>query len=337
MSLKNKETTNNIAVSKPFPDGCSKDALLRDLTKQTRIIGDIKPNLSVLAKRYQERKSRIDRFTEWYVSKPIWGKVLTGTLLVSGSYTIGVFIGVAWLLTGLVTALYGVAASIMEEHAEIIKKRDALFLEDIPKMEASIEASIHSFRLLEDQLNRVFQSLNTLHTQRAEGISTLEAHASTMEKQNLRYASVIDTLGETAKKLAEHQDGLALNKAELGKLCSELQSSLKETQAFSSTLSGLVSTVEQALKGHEAFKSEVKVPSLSKQVETEFGEIDREIALLLHPDKTPKANTASPGKQIDEDLADIDQALAALKQASKESHLTKTGESGQSYYTYPPM
>jgi len=141
------------AATPPLPEDCSHEVLLKDLKDQVRIVGKMKPSLSELAARYQQRKSRIDQFVEWYAHQPLWGKVLTGGLVVSTSYAIGAFAGVAWLLMGLVTALYAAAIVIIEEHADLMRQRDTLFLDDIPKMEATLQASIESFRVLEDKLN----------------------------------------------------------------------------------------------------------------------------------------------------------------------------------------
>jgi len=239
----NHEARPQEAATSPLLEGHSNHALLHDLQAQVRIIGKMKPSLSALAELYQQRKSRIDQFVAWYSDKPLWGKLLAGGLVVSTSYTIGAFVGVAWLLTGLVTALYATAISIIEEHAELMRQRDTLFLDDIPKMEASLEASIESFRVLEDKLNTVFESLNTLSIKRSEGISEFEDNVDIMGGHNLRYTSLIQSLGETAERLSEHQAGVALDKTELDGLCTELQNRLQEAEAMALTLSGLVSTV----------------------------------------------------------------------------------------------
>ena len=321
--------------SLPLPEGSSNDVLLNDLQTQVRIIGEMRPSLSALAELYQKRKSRIDQFVEWYSNKPLWGKLLVGGMVVSTSYTIGAFVGVAWLLTGLVTALYAVAISIIEEHAELMEQRDTLFLEDIPKMEASLRASIESFRVLEDKLTTVFQSLNELTIKRSEGISEFEESVDVMGGHNLRYTSLIQSLGETAKRLSAHQEGMSLDKAELDGLCTELQNRFQEAEVLTSTLSGLVSTVEQELAHNITPESlelqdEVEAPGISQQTATHFSEIDREIELLRKPNKATNTHKKVPMNQTDEDFSDIDQALTELLRAdstSKARHMTRSDKS----------
>lgn len=221
-----------------LPTSSAPEALLKDLQAQVRIISDMQPRISELTKRYQARKSRIDQFVQWYTDTPWWGKLLEGGLVVSTAYTVGAFVGVAWLLTGLVIALYATAISIMEEHAAMMKARNTSFSEDIQKMEASIGESIESFRLLEGQLNAVFQCLVVLHDQHAEGITSLEG-------KNLRYDSIIESLGDVADKLSSHQNEAALTDVELKTISVALQNNLHEAKALCEVLSTAVSSVEQ--------------------------------------------------------------------------------------------
>lgn len=283
----------NNAQTSVDPTSLPTNAVLNDLQAQVRIINEMQPRLSALTKLYQARKSRIDQFVEWYTDTPWWGKLLEGGLLVSTSYTLGAFVGVAWLLTALVTALYACAMSIMEEHAEMMKKRDTSFSEDIQSMEASIAASINSFRLLEDQLNTVFQSLNALQDKRSEGITSFEGKVDTMEEQNLRYASIIGALGNTAKKLAAHQGEVALTEVEIEMLAEELQNSLNEAKALCSVLSGVVSEVEQQV-----------AKELQEEV-TEAVEV--------------QDSSSSVVEQADKAVSNFNQRLAKLRQARKVS------------------
>ncbi|MDF1684991.1 MAG: hypothetical protein P1U36_10110 [Legionellaceae bacterium] len=318
------ETRLEEDATSPLPEGNSSDALLKDLKTQVRIIGKMKPSLSELAARYQQQKSRIDQFVEWYANKPVWGKVLAGGLVVSTSYTIGAFAGVAWLLMGLVSALYAVAIAIMEEHADLMRKRDTLFSEDIPKMEALLEASIESFRILEDKLTTVFQSLKDLSTQRAEGLSEFEENVDVMGGHNLRYASLIKALGETAEKLSAHQNGVALDKTELDGLCTELQSRMQEAEALTSTLSGLVSTVEQELKENSApdlldIQDDIEEPVISSQVAAHFSEIDDKIALHREMNQSSEDRHAALIQRADERLEGFEQAFQELLRADNTS------------------
>jgi len=323
-----EEHTN---IHAPLPEGCSTDAVLKDLQDEIRMIGKMKPHLSALAKLHKEKKSQIDQFVEWYTDKPWWGKLLTGGTVVSVTYTLGAFVGVAWLLTGLVTALYATVSSIIEEHASIMKKRGILFLDDIQKMEASIEASIQSFRLLEDQLNTVFQSLNTLHTQRSEGIDALEGNVDTLEGQNVSYALMIESLGNITEKLSQHQGNMALNEVELGMLSLELHNSLTEAKALCTKLSGLVSTVAEEMEDNQASPDAqpAQPVHMSKQVEEDLDAFDREIEALAEPGKKSNLNTTSSVSHADEDLNDIDEALHELQRAdkaSKEAHVTQVNQ-----------
>jgi hypothetical protein len=224
----------------PLLTGNTPEAVLKDLQAQVRIMSKMNPRLSELTKLYQARKSRIDQFVEWYTDAPWWGKLLEGGLVVSVAYTVGAFVGVAWLLTGLVTALYVVAISIMEEHAAMMKARNTSFMEDIQKMEASIAESMDSFRLLEGKLNAVFQSLVVLHDKRSEGITSFE-------DKNLRYASIIDSLSEMTEKLSAHQGEIALTEVELKTLSEALKNNLHEAKALCEMLSTAVSSLEQPM------------------------------------------------------------------------------------------
>jgi len=330
----------------PLPEGCSREELLQDLKDQVRIIGKMKPSLSELAARYQQRKSRIDQFVEWYANQPLWGKVLAGGLVVSTSYMIGAFAGVAWLLMGLVTALYAAAIVIIEEHAELMRQRDTLFLDDIPKMEATLQASIESFRVLEDKLNTVFQSLNQLSIQRAEGLSKFEAGVDLMGGHNFQYTTLIQSLGETAARLSAHQEGVTLDKAELDGLCTELQKRLQEAETLTSTLSGLVSTAEQELNNHASSESldhqgKVEAPSISPQVAAHLSEIDDVIALHRKTHQPNEDRYAAMVQRADERLDGFDRALQELLRAdnaSKSRHQTRSEKgSGGIVLTIPSL
>jgi|GEM_PF-1955068 len=320
-------------------EGNAQEVLLHDLQAQVRIIGKMKPSLSELAALYHQRKSRIDQFVAWYANQPLWGKVFAGGVVVSASYTLGAFMGVAWVLTSLVTALYAVAILIIEEHAELMKQRDTLFLDDIPKMEALLEASIESFRVLEDKLTAVFQSLIDLSTKRAEGISEFEENVDVMSGHNLRYESLIEALGETAKRLLAHQEGVALDEVELNGLCSELQHRLQEAEVLTSTLSGLVSTVEQELAHNMTSElldpqDEVHAPAISHEAAVHFSKIDRELELLRNPNKAMNTSNTAPVHQNDEDFANFDQAMQALLRAdnvSKGCHQSRQDKSSGGY------
>jgi len=261
------------------------DVLCHDLLAQGRNIDETKPSLSVLAALYQVRKSYIDQWIEWYADNPWWGKFLAASVVVSISYTVGALIGIGWLLTGLVTALYMAAIFILEEHAACIKQRDTLFLEDIPKMEALFKASMESFRVLEDKLRTVFQSLNTLNTQRSQGVSVFEDKNSTMEKHNVHYTSLINSLETTVKKFSEPLDP---------------------------TLA-----VDCELKTQASFESPI-----SKQTEKHFDEIDRKIALYGHLSQTPKAHTNEDLSAMEQRLNELFLADSANK-ANHETCLNK--------------
>ena len=271
-----------VLPTEPLPTGNTPDAVLSDLKAQVRIIGDIQPRLSELTKLYQARKSRIDQFVEWYTDTPWWGKILKGGLVVSTAYTMGAFVGVAWLFTGLVTALYLTAISIMEEHAEMMKTRNTSFMEDIKKMEASIGESIQSFRLLEDQLNAVFQSLVVLHDKRSEGITSFE-------DKNLRYGAIIESLSGMAEKLSAHQGEIALTEVELKTLSEELKNNIHKAKTLCEMLSMAVSSLDETIA--------VDVPE--------------------EPAVNVASQQASPSvvEQADKTIRDAHQRLAKLRQA----------------------
>jgi hypothetical protein len=219
-----------------------------DEIKPSKIMGDMKPSISELATLYQEKKSRIDRLVEWYSNKSWSDKLWLGGAVASTSFVVGSLLGMTWLLTGLITGLYATAISMIEEHAKNTRNRDAFTGDGAEKIEALIEGHIKSFQALEEQLNTVFQSLSEQHTERAEGISTLEAHVDDVGEYNQRYASVVLLLEATSKKLLEHQEGVALTETELHALYTEIQRSFEQVNAFSVTLSEVVASVEQEMK-----------------------------------------------------------------------------------------
>jgi len=292
------------------------EAMLNDLQNQVRIIGKIKPRLSEIAAEYQQRKSRIDQWAEWYSDKSWAEKVWIGGVVVSVSYVIGVFLGAPLLLAGLVTALYSSAVSIIEEHAEIVRQRDTLFLDDIIEMEASLTASIESFRSLEGKLTTAFESLHELIALRADGIAEFEEGVDVMGEHNLCYTSLIESLCGIAEILSAHQDGVVLDKAELDGLCTELQNRLQEAEVLTSTLSGLVSTVDQELKHHASpgsleHKDEVEAPCVSEKTAAHFSEIEREIA--LHRKSRVVMNSRNTAHD-DQALSATDQEIQKLLQ-----------------------
>ena len=229
---------------------------------------------------------------------------------------VGVFMGAALLTSFLITSLYASATSLMEDHAEVMKKRDDLFLVEIQEMEALIEDRINAFRLLETQLKAVFESLDAMHEKRSENIATFEENIDAVESHNSRYASVIDSLKKTAEKLSKHEGDVALNVVEIEQLYLDLKSTLNESQTLASTLSGLVSEVEQELKGSSKPKAEnhqndVEAPSVSAQVEADFSGIDREMEALFEP------CVASSSSESDDEFDSIEQEIESLREGSK--------------------
>tara|TARA_R110002126_G_scaffold247974_1_gene390834 strand:- start:10886 stop:11938 length:1053 start_codon:yes stop_codon:yes gene_type:complete len=334
-------------IQEDVPERSANDALLYDLQAQVRIIGGMSPSLSALAELYQQRKSRIDQFAEWYSNKSHGEKLWLGGTVVSVSYLVGAFIGVAWLLTGLVTALYATATAIIEEHAELVRQRDTLFLDDIPKMEASLKTSIESFCVLGRKITMVFKSLNELTMTRSEGIFELKENVGVMRGHNLRYTSLIEALGEVAEKLSAHQNGVALDKAELDGMCTELQNRLQEAEALTSTLTGLVTTVEQELKTHVSSESlglqggDVEAPSISDKTAAHFTEIDREIELHRNPNKVASTSHTVSVSHADEDFSDFDQALKEIQRAdsvSKACHQSRSEKNSGGYaFAFPSL
>ncbi|MDF1684517.1 MAG: hypothetical protein P1U36_07635 [Legionellaceae bacterium] len=259
--------------------------------KPSKIMGDMKPSISELATLYQEKKSRIDRFVEWYSNKSWSDKLWLGGAVASTSFVVGSLLGMTWLLTGLITGLYATAISMVEEHAKITRNRDAFTGEGAEKIEALIDEHVKSFQALEAQLKTVFESLSEQHTQRAESISTLEAHIDNVGEYNQRYASIVLLLESTSKKLLEHQEGVALTEAELHALYAEIQRSFDRVHAFSVTLSDVVSSVEQELK-HRVTEAV--------------------------PEKTVEESSVNATiKRSDKVIGDSRQALSKLREAAK--------------------
>jgi hypothetical protein len=236
-------------IQTPLADDAAHDleAQLRTIgeTKPSEIMGDMKPSISELAKLYQERKSRIDRYVEWYSKQSMADKAWMGGLVASISFVVGAWLGAAWAFSSLITGLYAAAVSIIEEHANLTKNRDAFTGEGAQKVEALIDKHVKSFKALEEKLHTLFQSVSEQHTERAEGISILEGNVDTLEGHNLRYTAVIDSLENVAKQFLEHQTGVALTEVELDKLSTEFQLSMDNAKKLCSTLSSLVSSVEQ--------------------------------------------------------------------------------------------
>jgi ElaB/YqjD/DUF883 family membrane-anchored ribosome-binding protein len=223
------------------------DTVLKKLKRDTHIMSQMQPRLSELTRLYQARKSRIDQFVEWYADNPLWKKIMIGTAVVSASYTVGFLIGMTWFLTGLITGLYVTAISIMEEHAEMMRQRNTSFADDIKKMEATIAESINEFRLLEEQLNDVFNSLGTLHEQRSEDITRLKGEVDTIEAHNLRYVLIIEALEESSRKLEASQGEVSLTETEIKALSAEFQHSLQEAKSLCDVLSTVVSVAEPVI------------------------------------------------------------------------------------------
>ena len=215
--------------------------------KPSKIMGDMKPSISELAKLYQERKSRIDRYVEWYSRQSMADKAWMGGLVASASFVVGSLLGSAWVITGLITGLYATAISIIEEHATLTRNRDAFTGEGAQKVEALIEGHIKSFKDLEGQIKTIVQSLSEQHAERAEKRSIYKDHVDNVGEYNQRYASVVELLENTSKKLLEHQEGVALTEIEIHNLYAEIQCSFERVNEFSLTLSDAVSSVEQEM------------------------------------------------------------------------------------------
>jgi len=281
--------------------------------KPSKIMGDMKPSISELAKLYQEKKSRIDRFVEWYSNKPWLDKLWLGGAVASASFVVGSLLGITWILTGLITGLYATAISIVEEHAKITRNRDAFTGEGAEKIEALIDGHVQSFQALEAQLKTVFESLGEQQIQRAEGISTLAGHVDNVGEYNQRYASVVLLLESTSKKLSEHQEGLALTEAELHALYAEIQRSFECVHAFSATLSEVVSSVEQELKQDTALDNldekkrdasvDITLAQSQKIVDDGYQDLDR-MRQAAQARKEAKAKRNASEAEVNQDEQD---------------------------------
>lgn len=322
-----KTRADDNQVPNDSPEVASRNSVRKNMKEQAEAVKKMKPKLSRLAEFYLARKSTIDQFVAWYSNKTWWEKTLAGGFVLSSSYVVGAFMGAALVVSFLVTAMYAVATSIMEEHAEIMTKRDKLFLSEIQEIEALIEERINAFRLLEAQLKKVFESLDELHTKRSEGISTFEEKVSAMGGHNEKYASAIDALKKTAEKLSSREDDIALDEAEIERLYGDLKNTLHESEGLASTLSGLVSDVEQELKGSAKAKKDnhrddAESPSVAAQVEASFDDIDREMEALF----TPCAKTSLSSNESDDDFDGIDQEIAKLRRKNVEVTSTKNNQ-----------
>ena len=153
-----------------------------------------------------------------------------------------------------------------------------------------------------------------------------------MGGHNLRYASLIEALGETAEKLSAHQNGVALDKAELEGLCAQLQNRLQEAETLTSTLSGMVSTIEQELQENREPKSldnqvDIDAPVISPKVAAHLSEIDHVIAQHRDTHKLEETNYTDLIYLADERLEGFDRAIQALfrdDNASKVRHQART-------------
>jgi len=281
------------------------ETVLKKLKRDTHVMSKMQPRLSELTRLYQARKSRIDQLVEWYVDNPWWAKLVAGAAVVSVSY----MIGMTWIVTFFLSSLYALATSIMEEHAEMMRQRDTSFADDIKKMEDSIEESINAFRSLEEQFNDVFNSLATQHEQRSENITRLESEVDAIEAHNLRYASVIEALGETAKKLEAHEGEVSLNEVEIKSLSAEFQHSLQEAKSLCDVLSRAVSVTEP-------------VSSLELPEETEIQESSRLVIDVANKTLAHAHDRLSKIRQARKDNQENDAARANLGGGSVASLIT---------------
>jgi len=176
-------------------------------------------------------------------------------------------------------------------------------------MEDSIEESINAFRSLEEQFNDVFNSLATQHEQRSENITRLESEVDAIEAHNLRYASVIEALGETAKKLEAHEGEVSLNEVEIKSLSAEFQHSLQEAQSLCDVLSRAVSVTEP-------------VSSLELPEETEIQESSRLVIDVANKTLAHAHDRLSKIRQARKDNQENDAARANLGGGSVASLIT---------------
>jgi hypothetical protein len=298
----------------PSPDVATVRSVFEGLQTQIRTLGSTQPGIHERSKHYQARRSYFERLVASYTSKPWWEKLFLGGLVFSTSYTLGVVIGSAFLISALVTGLYLLAVSVMEGHAGVMKERE----EAIQAMEASFEKHMRSFVGLEEKFKEMFQSLDVLHDDRAQGIASFDVKLTTVDEQTIRYASILDSLSQSAEKLVEHQAQVNLDEQVLGSLSSELRQRFHEASDLCTMLSSYVAAAQHELKekGVSEHPDKVEALVMKQQVEEGFSSLDREIELLLGSDDEPDAHI---GREEDKDLMAIDQALEALKQADDKS------------------
>ena len=117
---------------------------------------------------------------------------------------------------------------------------------------------------------------------------------------------------------------MTLDKAELDGLCTALQNRLQEAETLTSTLSGLVSTVEQELQENITpesldIQSEVEEHAISPQVAAHLSEIDDVIALHRKSHQPYEDRHAALIQRADERLEGFEQAFQELLRADNTS------------------
>jgi len=277
----------------------TKDAL----HEKIHVMEKVQPRLRELTQHYQMKKSHFDKFAVWYCEHPWWEKFITGGLVLSVSYTVGSLLGMGLFLSVIITGLYMMATSIMEEHVDTMKQNERLFL-DLQESKLLMEESFKSFCLLEEKFNAVFESLSSLHTQRSENISEFEAKLE-------YYVKIIESLDELSKNLLAQQDAMAVDEAEIKKMYADLKDGLDGVSTLHTTLAELVVKLEEELNtqkenNKEAPKAEAQpnpkaeneAVRAGKEAQDDFDDFDREFALFREQDAVPsrpRAPQASVG------------------------------------------
>jgi len=225
---------------------------LNRLLQQERTMSSLHSNLDLLMKRYELEKSYFSHAADWYGTKPWWGKILLGLILIGVGAGIGAIFHIPIAIGCLMACLYLISGYFLMNHYTLSEKRNKRICEDIVEMEKSLAESIEHLSALEASLKKVMISLCKMNSQMADNLQHLEKQLHIMKIQLDKYTQAIQALSDTKDLIMTNANTINTELANADhhyKTCHDTLS--HETSAINHLQSAITGTNQALLADHE--------------------------------------------------------------------------------------
>jgi len=219
---------------------------LQQLLEQVHVVHQLESNLSRLASESLSYRSQLDELVMWYAAFPWWGKASIGMALVSTSYVLGGILSMAFALSGLITGLWGLITYVVENHADVVSKRETHFTDAVRQMEVSIQSTVERFRGIEVELRVLLNSLFELNVKKAESIASLETKVSEMTEEQKHFNDIIRDLQVTVDKFSATEEHVSQAGKSLGAVTEDFRISLDALANLQARIEHIILSVQHA-------------------------------------------------------------------------------------------